>query len=329
MVTLSEDQTGVAAVTFWQHNGWYTRLADGADTDLWLGVDYGPGLKFYDGNHPVVYVGKNQHGSYHNQGGNGDAFGVPTCAYFDDLRRNGFDLDESRIMETEYNLVRLNDRGEEWMLHDINDGVAVLGTRVGWGDGSTTTFDLPSKYVTELTVYVNGLALSDGWSISQDTGVGDTDQIVFNLAPDEGADVTVDYRPHFEWGPGGQEVGVDDDSFFVGTHPTKKDADEYTRIEACFGKNGAVLGTYGIGVSGCLESQGKYGDTNTHWGQFGVYEAVLGNELAHCPAGYTDWGTFCGKGAWWKPWEWRTTSIKRYDLDYVIPASDKGLVRDW
>ena len=43
---------------------------------------YKPGLEF-NGDHPIVYVGKDQHGSYHNQGGAGDSLsGFSYCFYF-------------------------------------------------------------------------------------------------------------------------------------------------------------------------------------------------------------------------------------------------------
>jgi len=69
LVVLSEDKSKVAAVTFFQHSGYYTRL----------GIRDGFGL--VDGTHPVVYPGRNGHGSYHNT-----QSAAQTCCYWEDHR---------------------------------------------------------------------------------------------------------------------------------------------------------------------------------------------------------------------------------------------------
>ena len=56
-------------VGYWQHGGWYS-------------VDPG-GFEVVDGTHPVGYVGKNAHGTYHDDGGSGG------CLYFEDYRNPG------------------------------------------------------------------------------------------------------------------------------------------------------------------------------------------------------------------------------------------------
>jgi hypothetical protein len=66
-VTLSTDGSQPAAVTYYQHGGWYTRIA-------------GRGGFSTVGSHPVIYVGKTSHGSYHRSGGSG------TCLYWEDWR---------------------------------------------------------------------------------------------------------------------------------------------------------------------------------------------------------------------------------------------------
>ncbi|HEX4461126.1 MAG TPA: Vps62-related protein, partial [Polyangia bacterium] len=55
-------------VVYWQHNGRYTRRAEHVRRE---------------GDHPVVYSGKNSHGSYHDTGGSGG------CRYFADYRNPG------------------------------------------------------------------------------------------------------------------------------------------------------------------------------------------------------------------------------------------------
>jgi hypothetical protein len=77
-VILSESHSEIAAVVYWQHAGHYTRIAhrNGFETS---------------GTHPVVYVGKLAHGSYHspNRGGWGGPFGAwiaSPCYYWADYR---------------------------------------------------------------------------------------------------------------------------------------------------------------------------------------------------------------------------------------------------
>jgi hypothetical protein len=84
----------VERVQFYQHGGHYTRT---------------PGeLEFVDGTHPVAYVGKNSHGSYHDSGGSG------SCLYFEDYRNPG---SRDLRMQTWKNLVELKNTPEapEWM----------------------------------------------------------------------------------------------------------------------------------------------------------------------------------------------------------------------
>lgn len=81
-------------VMYFQHQGQYTRV---------------PGnYSVYDGTHPVVYVGKNSHGSYHDDGGSG------TCCYYEDFRNPA---DPPHHMKTWLNLQRLSldPDGPEWM----------------------------------------------------------------------------------------------------------------------------------------------------------------------------------------------------------------------
>ena len=59
----------LSRVAFYQHGGWYSREAGGFET--------------VEGTHPVAYVGKNAHGSFHDSGGSGG------CLYFEDFRNPG------------------------------------------------------------------------------------------------------------------------------------------------------------------------------------------------------------------------------------------------
>lgn len=89
---------------FFQHGGWYTKEWGHFET--------------IDGTHPVAFVGKNAHGSYHDSGGKGG------CLYWDDYRKPG---SKDMRMYTENNLLELY-RGKdapEWMncKGDCFDGI--------------------------------------------------------------------------------------------------------------------------------------------------------------------------------------------------------------
>jgi len=84
-------------VMFFQHEGQYARVNGGYEV--------------YEGNHPMAYVGKNNHGSYHDDGGSG------TCCYYEDFRNPG---SSNQHMRTWLNLVRLllDKSAPEWMRYD-------------------------------------------------------------------------------------------------------------------------------------------------------------------------------------------------------------------
>ena len=101
MVVLSEDKTRVAAVTYFQHSGWYTRI--------WARY----GFELFLGTHPVVYPGRTQHGSYHDT-----QKAVQTALYFDDHRDGGGPWMNSWLSP----LIELQSSslgGEEWMDADL------------------------------------------------------------------------------------------------------------------------------------------------------------------------------------------------------------------
>jgi hypothetical protein len=102
MVVLSEDTAHVAAVTYWQHGGYYTRFRGRKGFDL------------YDKHHPVVYVGRTNHGSYHNT-----QTAFQTCCYWEDHRDGKGVLMESWRGP----LIKLQSPGgEEWMDADAKGG---------------------------------------------------------------------------------------------------------------------------------------------------------------------------------------------------------------
>lgn len=300
MVILSEDSSEVAAVTFWQHGGWYTRLAKGADTTRMggIGASYDPGVGF-EGTHPIVYVGAHQHGSYHNDGGYVLEF---QCGYFGDVR------DDKYRLNTQNNLVSLADFEEAWM---NEEATATLSFE---GDGTTASFDLGSKYViaTSVQIKVNGVVSDQAtWTFSNDGGADEVDQIVFSAAPENGAEILVDLeKGDFRWGCGPcEEDGIS-------THPIKASTSEsMSTLDSCKGLDATIFGE----TRGCFESQCEFHDDQAWWTDFHP------GRCSHCPTGYMDMGTYCWKTGW--PWEWRFTDIHYYGLKYTLSQTDFGLTR--
>ncbi|XP_071543377.1 uncharacterized protein [Panulirus ornatus] len=80
-------------VMFGQKKGWYTRIPGHYQT--------------FGGTHPVAFVGKTNHGYYHNDGGSG------TCCYYEDYRNPG---GVDKRLQTWKNLVELKrEGGDPWM----------------------------------------------------------------------------------------------------------------------------------------------------------------------------------------------------------------------
>ncbi len=90
-ITVRVQGDAMHEVVFFQHNGRYTRSADSIRRE---------------GEHPVVYVGKNSHGSYHDAGGGGG------CGYFSDYRNPGT---KNLHWETWRTLRSIADGDETWM----------------------------------------------------------------------------------------------------------------------------------------------------------------------------------------------------------------------
>jgi hypothetical protein len=100
MVTLSEDASHVAAVTYWLHGQHYTRLTGRGGVEL-------------TGTHPVVYPGRYGHGSYFGQGGYG------TCAFNDDARHPS---SSDQHLDSWANLISLDGDAEGWLAADRMGG---------------------------------------------------------------------------------------------------------------------------------------------------------------------------------------------------------------
>jgi hypothetical protein len=115
IVIPSMDRAEIAAVIYFQHAGWYTRTFRHGHVDAGVGQP----LDFWtlDG-HPVVYVGRTQHGSYHDT----KKVGAQTCTYFGDMRNPGTRANWYwRTWETPlYNLEPTGGAFQQpWMQHDF------------------------------------------------------------------------------------------------------------------------------------------------------------------------------------------------------------------
>ena len=64
----------------------------------------------------------------------------------------------------------------------------------GTGDGSTTTFSLPGKYISSYTIYHDGTPyIGDDFTFNTDSGEEGTDQVVFDTAPALGSKLTISF----------------------------------------------------------------------------------------------------------------------------------------
>lgn len=127
-VILTEDQSRVAAVTFYQHNNHYTRIASPRDapcTPDGTGRCNGKSGFESENGRPVLYIEKISHGAFHNR----NAAGPGGCGYHDGFRNPGtpaLRLDANR------RLVSLQGVSEPWIL------AARAGKIGAWGPPDST-----------------------------------------------------------------------------------------------------------------------------------------------------------------------------------------------
>jgi hypothetical protein len=121
MVTTSPDRSQIDAVTYYFHSSSYTRHQ---------------GSFAVVGEHPVVYVGKTGHGSYHYQDCSGWMVYTPHyCCEYTDFRESI----KTPWWRTHLNLVNLDENSESWMLADrvnsqyIYDGQCYTIINWNWG----------------------------------------------------------------------------------------------------------------------------------------------------------------------------------------------------
>ena len=118
MVTLNEAQTAIAAVTYFQHGDFYTRIGGPLDASCGgiIGTGRCSGSHGFEstGTHPVVYTAKTAHGSFHDS----NSIGLGTydaCTYYGDYRNPASAED---YMASWKKLVNLDDNDEAWIGDD-------------------------------------------------------------------------------------------------------------------------------------------------------------------------------------------------------------------
>ncbi|AGC46123.1 hypothetical protein MYSTI_04833 [Myxococcus stipitatus DSM 14675] len=126
VVTLSEDRSSIAAVTFTMHGKDYTRLAARG------------GFELENGSHPVVYVGKNSHAAFQNQGGSGGS--IDNCLPMEEYRNNT----TGTRLDSWLKLVRLEVGQESWMEADWHGRFAKWGPNGGNGVDNHPTQKAPT-----------------------------------------------------------------------------------------------------------------------------------------------------------------------------------------
>ncbi|WP_196892758.1 NPP1 family protein [Aureivirga marina] len=133
----------IRSITFFQHSGWYTRKSNHTS--------------FTDGNklHPIVYVGKRNHGSYHDDGGTG------TCCYWEDWRNPG---NKKQYLDTwliSDNMVELDCNSTEYSWMGYNYGWGGIGTNPLWRNRNFNEISACNGFKTFQVCTTNGCFKSD------------------------------------------------------------------------------------------------------------------------------------------------------------------------
>jgi hypothetical protein len=117
IVILSEDETRVASVSYFQHGGWYTRIAGPRDAPCTaIGRCDGPGGFETVNGRPVVYVGKIAHGSFHNSNSVNPQIPGGQCLYYEDYRNPAGAQDYFETPRAQ--MVNLDGNVEPWLAAD-------------------------------------------------------------------------------------------------------------------------------------------------------------------------------------------------------------------
>jgi hypothetical protein len=163
MVTLTEDRSDIAAVTFWQHGGWYTRIKGPHYKQCNpIGTGRCGGNRGFEkyGDHPVVYVERVAHGSNHES----NSYGPGGCGYWE-----GFRSGTGGEMETWNNLVPLDptrapEQEKAWMIEDGDTGVGWINNPMK----NPPTWEMPAcEGSSTWLAGTSGCYKSEGWAGDQ------------------------------------------------------------------------------------------------------------------------------------------------------------------
>ncbi len=113
-VILKQDQSGIAAVQYGQHGGRYMRIAGSRDAPC-TAVGHCDGNHGFQlsGTHPVAYIGRTAHGTFHDSSAGLAAAPGGSCTYYGDSRNGG-----GPSMETWGNPISLDGNAESWLAAD-------------------------------------------------------------------------------------------------------------------------------------------------------------------------------------------------------------------
>jgi len=136
-VIVKTDGSGIAAVQFGQHGGRYMRIAGPRDAPCTAvgHCDGNHGFELY-GTHPVAYIGRTAHGTFHDSSSGLAAAPGGSCTYYGDSRDG-----RGPSMETWGNPVSLDGNAESWIAADRKGGFP-------WGPDGVNTHPTTASFPT-------------------------------------------------------------------------------------------------------------------------------------------------------------------------------------
>jgi len=136
-VILKQDQSGIAAVQYGQHGGRYMRIAGSRDAPC-TAVGHCDGNHGFQlsGTHPVAYIGRTAHGTFHDSSSGLAAAPGGSCTYYGDSRNGG-----GPSMETWGNPISLDGNAESWLAADRHQNFP-------WGPDGVNTHPTMAAFPT-------------------------------------------------------------------------------------------------------------------------------------------------------------------------------------
>lgn len=108
--------------------------------------------------------------------------------------------DEASTLTAVLEFLRARQRGETFTWFDPSPAAtAWKQLEVGYGNASTTTFDLPGVETTAHAIHFDGVLQPSGWSVSAGAGTDGRDRLSFVSPPSSGARITADFTGVRGW----------------------------------------------------------------------------------------------------------------------------------